>query len=108
MIDASSFKSFHATLPEIPAELEGVLRARSHPARTRKQVAGSLAKRGYIGCYPFAEYMGDEFVVRLLPGRTVVDMPVGEAQRDPLEGRSLSPDLRHWAAARLAGIESVM
>jgi hypothetical protein len=86
----------------VPKDLELILSFKSRSPQSRKAAMRSLMKRGYLGCYPLGYSLGEDVVIRLLPGVSIADARVGGASDERAEGETFSPNLRSWVAARYA------
>lgn len=106
MIDTSSLEALSKSLPKVPRELEGLLMMKTRLEDAIGPAAASLAQRGYIGCFPFAHIQGDEIVLRLRPGVPLERTRVAVAYWRFTEGFTISPDLKHFVAGRLAQLNT--
>src|SRR5512145_2806427 len=97
-------KHSHETVPEAPKGLFVSLQFKGYSAASRKQGVATLAKEGYLGCYPLGDASGAEIVVRLQPTRPFGDSSVAIATPE-IHGTTFSPDILHWVAARIAFIK---
>lgn len=104
MTDAS-IRRWGESLP-VPARAGAAsLLLSMHTPAEMKHTALALAKRGYLGCVPFAHTEGDEIVARLVPGKSVADAPVGIAWKSTIDAMTIAPRLKHFVAGRLAQID---
>lgn len=86
-----------------PAAAAGLLLTLRTPGQAKTQ-AKALAKRGYLGCYPFAHTKRDDVVLRLLPNSAAEESPVGVVFADSPDAWTIAPKLQHFVAGRLAQI----
>lgn len=105
MIDTSSLDSFLQSLPKLPRKLEAPLLMKLRREDAISPAAASLAQRGFIGCLPFAHHKTDEIVLHLRPGQPLARTRVGVAFWSMTEALTISPDLAHFVAGRLAQLE---
>ena len=102
MIDTSSINSFLATLPEAPLEIEETLLFRMRLLEAISPATASLAQRGYLGCLPFAHQDADEFVIRFLPGKNIINSPIAVAWWSVTEGLTIAPNIKQFLAGFMA------
>lgn len=90
----------------LSGEAEAVLILKAHSARARKSRSAALARRGYLGFYAFAEWLGDEFAIRLRPGAPAEAGAAVEAPKSVAEAMTFAPDLRLLVAGRLISLHA--
>jgi hypothetical protein len=102
MINTESINNFVTSLPEASIEVEEILSLKMRLAEAVSPATASLAQRGYLGCLPFAHRQGDEFVLRLLPGKNLTNSPVAVAWWSETEGLTIAPDIGRFIAGAMA------
>ena len=102
MIDTLSATAFAKSFPPIPDGVAEILSLESRSAKTIISNAIALAKRGFLGCLPFAHVEKDEIAIRLLPEYDIETLPVVMCWGRHTEGTTIAPDLSHFVAGRIA------
>lgn len=106
MIDTVSIDSLIRSLPKIPKTIEGPFLLKTRLASAIAPAAASLAQRGFLGCLPFAHHKANEVVLPLRPGVPLARTPVAVAFWSFTEGLTISCDLAHFVAGRLAQLDA--
>lgn len=101
----SPFQQLPAIVPEPSATVAASLLLTFRTPSTAKTRARALAKRGYLGCLPFAHTKSDDLVLRLLPDTSPADAPVAVIYEGVTDGMTIAPNVRHLVAGRLAQID---
>lgn len=105
MAAQSSLQQFLKELPPLSAEVAAGLLLKARTPATAKTRAAALAKRGYLGCYPFAHIKSDDVVLRLLPETTAAESPIAVIHAEGADPLTIAPNLTHFVAGRLAQID---
>jgi len=89
--------------PSVSTVLLLKLRSRGEAMKRSAQ----LARRGYLGCLPFAHLEQDDVVLRALPAKSAVEWPVGYVTWDlgSVDGQTIAPGMNHFVAGRLVHID---
>jgi len=65
----------------------------------------SLATAGYFGCLPIARSATEDIVLRLEPGKTLLEVSVATILKHSHDGLTIAPRLQHLVAGRLTQLD---